>query len=130
MQHDIVQGYLSAAEAAGALLASPALAERWEQPSVLEHWSVAGLAGHLARAVFTVQDALTSPTGGAPSVEDAVDYYAAAAIEDASPDSDVAARIRERGVALALTQRNCSPATWPASSRCAGSWPRERTPRP
>lgn len=103
MHQDVLQGYLSAAETASKLLALPGLAERWEQPSVLEHWSVAGLAGHLARAVFTVHESLISPTAGAPSVGDAVAYYAAAPVEDASPDSEVAARIRVRGLESAGT---------------------------
>lgn len=101
MNYDVVEGYLSAAEAAGELLALPAVADRWDQPSALEHWSVAGLAGHLARAVFTVEGSLVSPNDDAPSVMDAVAYYAASPVEDLDPSSEIATRIRARGVEAA-----------------------------
>ena len=52
------QAYLDGAGVAIALLADPAVAARWEQPSALEKFTVAGLAGHLARQITTVPDEL------------------------------------------------------------------------
>lgn len=98
MQYDVVSGYLRAAEVAGELLAEPGVADWWAQPSALPHWSVAGLAGHLARAVFTVEVALGSPADDVSPTTDAVTYYAAAPEEDLNPDSEIARRIRDRGV--------------------------------
>jgi hypothetical protein len=101
MHYDVGDGYLRAAECAGGLLATPAVADGWDQPSALRQWSVAGLAGHLARAVFTVQASLATPTGDARPGIDAVTYYAAAPEEDLNPESAIAGRIRDRGVEAA-----------------------------
>ena len=46
--------YLSMAESAGRLLAEPAVADGWHQPSTLAKLSVRGLAGHLAGQVFII----------------------------------------------------------------------------
>jgi hypothetical protein len=37
------------------LLASPVVAEKWDEPSALQEFSVRGLAGHLVRAALTVE---------------------------------------------------------------------------
>lgn len=103
MPHERVDDYLQAAEVAGALIASPAVAELWDTPSVLVHWSVAGLAGHLARSVFTVEAALTATVDPAQQVIDAVTYYALVPDEDLQPASEVSTHIRARGVESAGT---------------------------
>jgi hypothetical protein len=80
------------------LLRSPALAEKWFEPSALEQWSNAGLAGHLARSVFNLERALETIAGPGDRSTDAVDvvaYYAYSAPE--LPDSSIGRRIRELG---------------------------------
>ena len=103
MPHDRVDDYLQAAAAAGALLAVPAVAERWSSASALADWSVAGLAGHLARAVFTVEAALSATVDPAEQTIDAVEYYARVPDEDLQPASEVSAHIRVRGLEAAGT---------------------------
>jgi hypothetical protein len=76
------------------LLRSSALTESWAQPSALDQWSNAGLAGHLARSAFNLERAVGQPHGSGP-VRDAVSYYACSAPEP--PDSPVGRRIRELG---------------------------------
>lgn len=98
MPHDLVDGYLHAADVASALLAAPAVGELWHRPSALPHWSVAGLSGHLARSVFTVHAALSAPVDPRQPVVDAVAYYAVVPDEDLEPASEVSAHIRSRGL--------------------------------
>jgi hypothetical protein len=50
-----IDSYLSAATTVSTLLRSPSLAEAWDQPSALPEFRIGGLAGHLARAVFTTE---------------------------------------------------------------------------
>jgi uncharacterized protein (TIGR03083 family) len=57
----VIEAYLSAAEAVSGLLRSPELDARWDQPSALAGFQVSGLAGHLARGVFTVEGYLAAP---------------------------------------------------------------------
>lgn len=101
MQYDAVDGYLTAAACVGEFLAAPAIADEWDQPSALRLWSVGGLAGHLARAVFTVHTSLAAPVVDAAAVVDAVTYYARTPDEDLNPSSEIAGRIRARGVETA-----------------------------
>lgn len=103
MPHDHVDEYLQAAELAGALLAAPAVAERWSRPSALVDWSVAGLAGHLARSVFTVETALSATVDPGEQVINAVTYYARVPDEDLQPASEVSTHIRARGLESAGT---------------------------
>jgi hypothetical protein len=83
------------------LLRSFVLAERWAQPSVLEHWSIAGLAGHLARSAFNLERALDARNHSHEQRHalDAVGYYAASAPD--APESPIGRRIRELGDAEA-----------------------------
>lgn len=57
----MIQAYLAAAEAVAGLFRSPALDEGWDRPSALAGFRVSGLAGHLARGVFTVEGYLAAP---------------------------------------------------------------------
>ncbi len=66
--------YLVAAEAAAELLAAPELARAWERPSALAHYTVAGLAGHLAGQIFFAEVALAQPLGDADPI-DIITYY-------------------------------------------------------
>lgn len=103
MPHDHVADYLQAAERAGALLAAPAVADRWSRPSALVDWSVAGLAGHLARSVFSVEAALLAAVDPGGQLIDAVTYYARVPDEDLAPASEVSAHVRARGLESAGT---------------------------
>jgi hypothetical protein len=87
--------FLDAAAVVSPLLRSPELAARWAAPSALDDFRVSGLAGHLGRAVFTVERHLDTPmVAGLPRV-DAVSYYALTF--DDGPDDPVRRRIRDRG---------------------------------
>jgi environmental stress-induced protein Ves len=81
------------------LLRSPELAEQWTQPSELDQWSNAGLAGHLARSAFNLERALESAAAAPRPSLDAATYYADSAPEP--PDSQIGRRIRALGDAEA-----------------------------
>lgn len=53
--------FWQAVDAAGKVLATPALGEHWDRPSALEDMTVGDLAAHLVRAVTTVVDYLSRP---------------------------------------------------------------------
>ncbi|OWY60548.1 hypothetical protein B7486_68580, partial [cyanobacterium TDX16] len=55
MPPTIRAAYLDAAQSATSLLSHPAVAQRWDQPSVLEGMTVGALAGHLARGILQVE---------------------------------------------------------------------------
>jgi Mycothiol maleylpyruvate isomerase N-terminal domain len=76
------------------MLRAEPLGARWHAPSVLEQWSNAGLAGHLARSPFNLERAVGNLAGNSEAL-DAVAYYAFADPEP--PDSPVGRRIREFG---------------------------------
>jgi hypothetical protein len=93
----IVDSYLATAAVASGLLRSPALVERWDDPSALEGFAVSGLAGHLAGNVFHVESFLDAPP--LPEVEptDAVRYYLDGNDPDTPADDPIKQRIRGRG---------------------------------
>ncbi|PPH46473.1 mycothiol maleylpyruvate isomerase [Rathayibacter sp. AY1C9] len=70
--------------------------DQWEQPG-LGVWDVRGLAGHASRAVLTVEAYLLAPEPPEPTIEDALDYYAALAGNVADP-----AAVARRGVEAGL----------------------------
>jgi uncharacterized protein (TIGR03083 family) len=72
----VIEAYLSAARVVSGLLHSPAVDVRWEQPSALAGFRVSGLAGHLARAVFTVEGYLAEPPPVDPHLVTAEIYLA------------------------------------------------------
>lgn len=94
----VIEAYLSAAATAAALLRSPALAPAWTTPSALAEFRISGLAGHMARGVFTLENYLDAPppAPGVPMI-DAATYLMRVA--DLSPDDN--AMVRERGEAEA-----------------------------
>ncbi|MEV0718676.1 maleylpyruvate isomerase N-terminal domain-containing protein, partial [Asanoa sp. NPDC050611] len=53
--------YLEAAAVAVDLLADPAVAKNWAEPSALAEFSVGGLAGHLARQIHLVAELVDAP---------------------------------------------------------------------
>jgi len=101
---DTVETFLEGVHVVAAALASPAVAEAWDRPSVLEGQRVSGLVGHLARGgVWVVADYLDA---GAP--EGPVDFtsasdYFATLMGAVSPDDHQANR--ERGATIAAVGR-------------------------
>jgi hypothetical protein len=98
---DVRATYLDAAATAVDLLARPEVAGRWHDASALAQLDVAGLAGHLARAVVQVEAVLDADE---PSTDrelfDAVGYYLS--IEGLfEPDSPANQDIRLRGLEMA-----------------------------
>jgi hypothetical protein len=89
--------FLACAQVAEELIASDVAAERWREPSALTGYTVGGLAGHLARAVLTLDGYLDEP---APAVEptDAAGYYlrVLAAHDPVSSDCACGGRARMR----------------------------------
>ncbi|TYC01642.1 hypothetical protein FXF53_11290 [Micromonospora sp. WP24] len=92
--------YLTAARSAVRLLADPAVAERWDQPSALAEFGVAGLAGHLASQVFQVEAVLAEPVPAGDPIG-LLDHYARGSWIGASVDDDVNVGIRRVGEGLA-----------------------------
>lgn len=103
------QLFLTCADAAADLIASPAVASSWDQPSALEGYTVAGLAGHLARAVLVVErylDADAADDGPVAPSDDAdlldASGYFAAVLGDHDPlDSELHRGVRDRGTETA-----------------------------
>lgn len=92
----------AAAGAAERLIGHDVVAARWEQSSVLDGYTVAGLAGHLARAVLTVERYLDAPAPAADSdYTDAAGYFTNVLGTDDPIDSERHRRIRARGAETA-----------------------------
>ncbi len=93
-----VSCFLEAAAAAAGLLAAPEVGQHWGEASVLEHFPVAGLAGHFLRALTTVETYLGSAPPDGPAIT-AGEYF----IRVASSDIDAPANqaIRARGLEMA-----------------------------
>lgn len=88
--------YLAVADVAASLLAHPAVARAWDQPSALERYAVSGLAGHLAGQINVVAKVLA----GQPTTTDpisAIDYLLQARWLDADQDGDAHRGIRASG---------------------------------
>ena len=78
------------------LLAAPELERAWSQDSVLESFSVRGLAGHLVRAGDGVPSYLEGPEPAGPPA-DAASYYASVLESmDVDAHADVRARAETR----------------------------------
>jgi Mycothiol maleylpyruvate isomerase N-terminal domain len=89
--------YLEAADCAAGLLADPAVAARWDDPSALAEMTVGALAGHLARQIFTVQRLLAQPAGDEPPIS-LLEHYARAAWIDAGLQDSANVSIRDESV--------------------------------
>jgi uncharacterized protein (TIGR03083 family) len=117
---DIRTLFCNAADATTPLLAEPALKERWEAPSALAEFSCQGLAGHLLRAMRTVETYLDQaepdPSGG--EVLSAAEYYAevfrSAGAAAADVNSDFNRGIRQRSLEAAPKTADELPAQWTA----------------
>lgn len=89
--------FLTTADVAERMIASPQVAEMWDEDSVLEGYTVGGLAGHLARAVLTVDRYLTQADEPDGEPTDAAGYLLRALGSHDPVSSDFHARVRERG---------------------------------
>jgi uncharacterized protein (TIGR03083 family) len=78
-------------------LVAPEVAAKWEEPSVLAEFTVAGLAGHLVRATTSVEAYLDRYEPDDATITPA-EYYGAAVGEATSdPSSSLNQAIRRRG---------------------------------
>lgn len=95
-QTDPVAVFLAVAEAAERLIGSDPVAEHWTDDSALQGYTVGGLAGHLARAVLTVDRYLdgSDPPGQPTS---AAGYFAAVLAAHDPIGSDFHSSVRKRG---------------------------------
>ncbi|MEU7998892.1 maleylpyruvate isomerase N-terminal domain-containing protein [Micromonospora sp. NPDC049060] len=92
--------YLTAARSAADLLADPAVAARWDEPSALPEFGVAGLAGHLASQVLGVPAVLATPVPDGEPV-DVLAHYARGSWLGAPIEATVNVAIRRAGDGLA-----------------------------
>jgi PhnB protein len=90
--------FLGLLPAIRSVVASEAVAARWDEPSALPAFSVRGLAGHLVRAALTVDTYLDRPE---PAGQDPISPAAYFANLDADIASSLNAAIRRRGEELA-----------------------------
>ena len=88
--------FVQAAASAAALLREPAVAASWDSASVLREFSVAGLAGHLARQVLAVPRVLAQPAPADQPVS-LLDHYGRVSWIDAGPDDEANVEIRRGG---------------------------------
>jgi uncharacterized protein (TIGR03083 family) len=88
--------FLDAARKVETLLDAPELAYRWDTPSVLRDFSTSALAGHLARAVFTVAGYLEADLPPGTAQLTVVDYIRQVG-DDSDPASERNTAIRDRG---------------------------------
>jgi hypothetical protein len=88
--------FVQAAASAAALLRDPAVAASWDSASVLREFSVAGLAGHLARQVLAVPRVLAQPVPADQPVS-LLDHYALVSWIDAGPGDEANVEIRRSG---------------------------------
>jgi len=89
------RAYLDAAQVAVDLLAAPAVAARWTEPSALWDMRVAGLAGHLARQVTQVQKISGEPAPAGTPIG-VLEHFARSTWNSTRPADAVHAEIRER----------------------------------
>lgn len=89
--------WFEAVAAARQVLAAPETAARWEGPSALREFSVRGLAGHLARAAFVVEEYLDGPPPAGRPMPAAA--YFPTIVTTRNLADPLHARIRERGEA-------------------------------
>lgn len=104
--------FCDAAEATAALVADPALTGRFDGPSALEEFSVRGLAGHLLRAMTTVEGYVDAPEPDGGDAITAAAYYAA--VIEPAPDvnSDFQRSIRRRAEEAPPASPERLPAAW------------------
>ena len=120
---DALPAFLDAASTALHLLERPELAEHWSQDSVLQHFSVAALAGHLFRGMATVEHYLDGPEPHETGISAASYFHTV--IRSADIDDPANEAVRTRGDEAAAAGRAALAADARAafgrlSSRLAG----------
>ncbi len=103
--------FLDTATAVRALLAVPAIEDRWELPSALELMTVGDLTGHLVRAVTTVGRYLDSPAADGPLL-DAPGYLMSVDGLDGDITSELHRGIRARAAEEAREGPAAARDTW------------------
>jgi hypothetical protein len=95
--------FLAACDTTRPLLAAAAVAEGWDEPSALEQMTVGALAGHLMRAVTSVDAYLDRSAPAASDVAlDAPGYFLSIdGLSDSDLDSELHTAIRGRAAAEA-----------------------------
>ncbi|MGY6018163.1 maleylpyruvate isomerase N-terminal domain-containing protein [Streptomyces spinosirectus] len=93
--------FLEAADIAAGLLGEAAVAGGWERPSVLEHFGVRGLAGHMFWQELALPALLAGPVPAEPVVSLRAYYLEKVSWLDAGPGAPVSGRIRQGGEATA-----------------------------
>ncbi|HSJ27871.1 MAG TPA: hypothetical protein VLB67_06635, partial [Acidimicrobiia bacterium] len=87
--------FLACCETARPLLASAAVANRWDEPSALARMTVGALAGHLMRAVTSVDAYLDREPPSSGQALDAPGYVLSIeGLDDPDLDSELHAAIR------------------------------------
>ncbi|MCP2324202.1 heme-degrading monooxygenase HmoA [Hamadaea flava] len=91
---EVRRAYVRAAQTSASLLAHPAIAAAWDEPSAVKLHSVAGLAGHLAGQIFFAEKAIAwaEPEDDPISL---ADYYDRVDWIKEGPDSPTHRRIRQ-----------------------------------
>ncbi|MFJ5699185.1 maleylpyruvate isomerase N-terminal domain-containing protein [Arthrobacter sp. NPDC093139] len=92
----VLSTFLAAAERVEVALCTEAVARHWEDSSALEGYTVAGLTGHLARGVLTVEKYLNAPAADNTKVTDAAGYMVAVLGVHDPVDSDFHRAVRAR----------------------------------
>jgi hypothetical protein len=100
MASPLISTYLQSADVTAALIDSPAVAGRWNEPSALAEMSVSALAGHLARQVFNTPVVLSAGTAEQPPIS-LLEHYARSAWVNAPLDAPVSVGVRDSGEAEA-----------------------------
>lgn len=92
-----VELYVAVAVAAEETIASTAVTASWDEPSALDGYTIGGLAGHLARAILTVERYLDRP---APefTTTDAAGYFAHVLADHDPVTSELHRSVRQRSV--------------------------------
>ena len=105
--------FCDAADAAGPLLAEPALNERFDAASALAEFSVRGLAGHLLRAMTSAERYIDEPEpAGRAEAVSAAEYYARTVEPGGDLGSDFHRAIRQRGEEAAPAEATDCPGVW------------------
>jgi uncharacterized protein (TIGR03083 family) len=93
---DVRKAFFDAAGVARGVLRDSSVAKTWNEPSALEHWSVAGVAGHLYRAIGSIEPYLDRPQLDGVDPVSPVTYYAKV-LDAVDADPKLHVGIRQRG---------------------------------
>ena len=86
----LAEPFLDAAKSAATLLAEPAVAAAWQNPSALVDFHVSGLAGHLGSQVILVVEVLDRPVPADAETVALADHYTRVRWRGAEPDAEFA----------------------------------------